>query len=81
MPKYIEKMVEHLTTLVPGFNIGDIPKKTTPMKETVSINEDGNNTPLSDTERRVYQTALGMTGWLTQTARPDIAYASSTVCL
>lgn len=77
MPKYIEKMVEHLTTLVPGFNIGDIPKKTTPMKETVSINEDGNNTPLSDTERRVYQTALGMTGWLTQTARPDIAYAQS----
>lgn len=72
MPKYISKMVDYL---------GWTPKAkgscTRPIE--AKINPDGTSPLLSDADRKVFQTALGMTGWLQSTARPDISLAQSRI--
>ena len=77
MPKYITKMVEHLQSMGDGFTVLPQSKCHTPISE--AVNEDGMSKLLNDTRRKIFQTALGMTGWLTQTARPDIALAQSRI--
>ena len=72
MKDYIEKMVHNLNIQVLTEN-----KCKTPIHK--AINEDGTSTPLTALERHDFLCALGMTGWLNQTARPDIALAQSRI--
>ena len=72
MKEYIEKMVRNLEIQVLSES-----KCKTPIHK--AINEDGTSTPLTAVERHVFLCALGMTGWLNQTARPDIALAQSRI--
>ena len=72
MNDYIEKMVKSL-------NIQVLPEGRCKTPINKAINEDGTSTPLNPTERHDFLCALGMTGWLNQTARPDIALAQSRI--
>lgn len=72
MQDYIEKMVEQL-----GIKI--LPEKSCRVAISAPINEDGTDTPLSPEERHEFLSALGQTGWLNCTARPDISYAQSRI--
>ena len=72
MQDYIEKMVEQL-----GIKI--LSEKSCRVAISSPINEDGTDTPLSPEERHEFLSALGQTGWLNCTARPDISYAQSRI--
>tara|TARA_B100001564_G_scaffold189042_1_gene158679 strand:- start:280 stop:1473 length:1194 start_codon:yes stop_codon:yes gene_type:complete len=72
MKEYIEKMVQNL-------NIQVLPESKCKTPIHKAINEDGTSTPLTAVERHDFLCALGMTGWLNQTARPDIALAQSRI--
>ena len=70
MKEYIEKMVKTLNVKVKPASLCK-----TPINK--AINEDGTSAPLTAMERHDFLCGLGMTGWLNQTARPDIALAQS----
>ena len=72
MKDYIEKMVRNLEIKI-------IPESKCKTPINKPINEDGTSTPLTAVERHTFLCALGMTGWLNQTARPDIALAQSRI--
>lgn len=72
MKEYIEKMVRNL-------NIQVLPESKCKTPIHKAINEDGTSTPLNAVERHDFLCALSMTGWLNQTARPDIALAQSRI--
>ena len=72
MKEYIEKMIRNLEIKV-------LPESKCKTPIHKAINEDGTSTPLTAVERHRFLCALGMTGWLNQTARPDIALAQSRI--
>ena len=60
-----------------GFTLKPEDKCRTPINK--SINEEGTSRRLTPAEKHTFLCALGMTGWLNQTARPDIALAQSRI--
>ena len=80
MPKYIDNLYKSLSPLCKSV-VDDMVRKRggpdRPIRE--AINEDGDSPGLSTKDHRLFQSILGMTGWLQTTCRPDISLAQSRI--
>ena len=80
MPKYIDNLYKSLSPLCKSMVDAMVRKRggpDRPIRE--AINEDGDSPELSTKDHRLFQSILGMTGWLQTTCRPDISLAQSRI--